>query len=372
MQVTNRAKLLAAACMTVVAGSADVPAGVQNGTRQLSVEFTEEFHVGDDPSEHQFARVSEMAFAPDGALVVLDADDYTITVYDTGGNRIARWGGEGDGPGEWPFNPVSMAMSPNGVVATEVAGRIDLFSTDGTVLGSRLVRPLSVRGIAFVTDSTFVVAANRGRRSMDRSTELVRLTDAETLWSSPPIPSLLGNGPMSMWEPKAVFGPLWDGRVAIGMSDAYDLQVFDVSTGRTVGRITRDVPMRGPTDEFMETLREETREIFGEDSPVYQRLAPSDPFPIITKVMTGPPGRTIWIGRGTGIDDAFASPVGESMDDWEFHHYDLFDGGSYEYLGTIDIPEELRLMAGDAERIAGFQRGPFGIHSVRVLRVELN
>lgn len=207
---------------------------------------------------------------------------------------------------------------------------------------------------------------------MDRSTELVRIEDAETMWSSPPIPALLGTSPLSMWQPMAVFGPLWDGRVAIGMSDAYDLRVFDVSTGRTVGSITRDVPMRGPSDEFMETLREETREIFGEGSPVYQRLAASDPFPIITEVVTGPPGRTIWIGRGTGIDDEFASPVGESMDDWEFHHYDLFDGDTYEYLGTVDIPGDLLLMAGDAERIAGFQRGPFGVHSVRVLRVELN
>lgn len=93
-------KLFTLVGMVLIVACADAPAEVQDGPRRLSVEFTETFHVGDDPSEHQFARVSEMAFAPDGALVVLDADDYTITVYDTGGNRIARWGGEGDGPGE--------------------------------------------------------------------------------------------------------------------------------------------------------------------------------------------------------------------------------------------------------------------------------
>lgn len=131
MQVANPPILPATVCIALAVACVDASPESPEGRRQLSVEFTEEFHVGDDPSEHQFARVSGMAFTPGGALVVLDADDYTVTVYDTGGNRIARWGGEGDGPGEWPFTPRSLAMSPRGVVATEVSGRIDLFSTDG-------------------------------------------------------------------------------------------------------------------------------------------------------------------------------------------------------------------------------------------------
>ena len=144
-----------------------------------------------------------------------------------------------------------------------------------------------------------------------------------------------------------------------------------MSTGLTVGRIARDVTLRGPTDEFMENLREEMIQISGEDAPLVQRLAPSDPFPVITNVLTGPPGNTIWIGRGTGIGEALASPVGNSMDDWTFQHYDLFDGDSYGYIGTVETPDNLLLMAGDATRIAGFQRGVFDIQAVRVLRVDI-
>ena len=363
--------------MSVTAGAAlivacaDVPAGVEDGPRRLPVAFTEEFRIGDDPDEHQFSRVSEMAFAPDGRLVVLDTEAFNVTVYDTEGNQVEQWGREGEGPGEFPNPPGEMAMSDNGTLAIETFTRLDLFTIDGNIVDSRLVTPLRIRNISFYAGDSMVVLAERGRQGDDSPVELIRLADGDVLWSSPPIVSILGTGPFSMWQAVSRFGVLWDGNVAVGMSDAYDLQVIEASTGQTAGRIVRTVPMRGPSDSFMETLREETREIYGEDSPIYQRLAPSHPFPMVTNVVTGPPDRTIWVGRGTGIDDELAPPVGESMDDWEFHHYDLFDGDSYEYIGTIDIPEDLILLTGNATHIAGFTRGPFGIHSVRVLRVEI-
>ena len=50
----------------------------------------------------------------------------------------------------------------------------------------------------------------------------------------------------------------------------------------------------------------------------------------------------------------------------------LVDGRSYEYLGTVEIPENLDLLAGDSERVAGVQRDELGVQSVRVLAVEFN
>ncbi len=51
--------------------------------------------------------------------------------------------------------------------------------------------------------------------------------------------------------------------------------------------------------------------------------------------------------------------------------YDLFDGDSYDYIGTIRAPPGITLMAGSSERIAGVHTDTLGVQSVRVLRVDL-
>lgn len=63
--------------------------------------------------------------------------------------------------------------------------------------------------------------------------------------------------------------------------------------------------------------------------------------------------------------------MGDGTEDWTLRMYDLFDGDDYQYLGTVEIPENLILMAGDSERVAGVHRGALGVESVYVLRVEL-
>ena len=48
------------------------------GARLLEAEFTEEFWIGDEPSERQFARIAGVAFASGGYLVVLDPVEYAF------------------------------------------------------------------------------------------------------------------------------------------------------------------------------------------------------------------------------------------------------------------------------------------------------
>lgn len=305
MQATSQARPLVLAGILLIVACADDPAGEQDGPRRLGAEFTELFHVGDDPTEHQFSMIAGMAFAPDGRLVVVDGQGFNVTVHDDDGNLTARWGREGEGPGEFPDPPDELAISENGTVAIETFTRVDLFTLDGSFVNSRVVRPFRITKFAFHAGEAMVATADRGSISRDLPQELVRFEDGEVLWTSPPLPSIAGDSPISMWQGRPRFLPLWDGRVAVGMSDAYDLQVLEVATGRTIDQISRIVPLRGPTD------------------------------------------------------------------DWTLRHYDLFDGDTYEYIGTVEIPEGLILMAGDATRIAGFQRGAFDVQSVRVLRVEI-
>ena len=373
-EVRSPAPVVAAGFLFFLMACGDGPVEDADGSRWLEVQFTEEFHVGDEPSEHPFAGITGMAFAPDGRLLVLDRIDRTVTTYDAGGNQVGRWGRAGDGPGEFPNPPYSIAVSDEGVVAVNTYARLNRYSLDGEVIDSRPATPISIREIAFSAGNDLLAMASRGRPGDGSPTEIVRFADGETVWTFPPEPSFSGldGGPFAYWGPTVVVGWLWDGSVAVGMSDGYDMQVLDASTGAITGRIARDVPLRGPSEAFTENLRQELAASYGEDSWRVERLAAPSPFPVVTKVLTGPPGRTIWVGRGAGVGDELAPPVGESMDDWTFRHYDLFDGDSYEYFGTVEVPKDFILMAADSNRIAGFQRDTLDVQSVRVMRVAVS
>ena len=47
--------------------------------------------------------------------------------------------------------------------------------------------------------------------------------------------------------------------------------------------------------------------------------------------------------------------------------YDLFSADTYQYIGTVEAPERMELVAGDAHRVAGVQKGEFDEQSVRVM-----
>ncbi len=74
----------------------------------------------------------------------------------------------------------------------------------------------------------------------------------------------------------------------------------------------------------------------------------------------------MWVRRRGGVGDTVAAPVGE-----EHRLYDLFDGENYGYIGTVEGPEGLTLMAGNETRVAGVHTDELDVSSVRVLRVEV-
>ena len=71
--------------------------------------------------------------------------------------------------------------------------------------------------------------------------------------------------------------------------------------------------------------------------------------------------------RHLGVDDSL-SPTAEEMASSSFRLYDLFSPNTYEYIGTVQAPDRVNLMAGDQQRVAGIYDGPFGKPSLVVLR----
>jgi len=76
-------------------GCADEPTRELDGPRRPAAEFAEEFHVGDERSERQFVRVTSMAFAPNGHLVLTDRDAFAVMVFDERGHEVATLGRRG-------------------------------------------------------------------------------------------------------------------------------------------------------------------------------------------------------------------------------------------------------------------------------------
>ena len=342
----------------------DEPVEVRDGSRRVAAAFDEHFRIGDDPAERQFVRISSMGFAPNGHLVVADRDEFVVVVFDRDGREVLAWGGEGEGPGEFETEPEQVAVSREGRVAVRRYREVGVFTSAGELLASHSTDH-PVDEIAFDDDGDVLglVAVDASFFSKDeRQNRLVRLGDDEVLWSSPMLPP---SPPLSFFQPRTVAGGLDAATVAVGVNNGYRIDVLDTSSGRVLGRIARNVTVR----ETPEALKAGMRTASPTMASWAENMTFGETLPVFHSVFLGPPGRTVWVRRGIGVGDDLAPPVDDDIEAWEQQLYDLFDGRSYEYIGTVEAPEDVILMAGDGERVAGRHVGPLGVHSVGVFRV---
>ena len=376
MPVTRTTRLLAMVGAVLFMACGDAPTQEVSDARRLSVEFTEDFHIGDDPSERQFARISSVAFAPDGRLVVVDRDNFAVVVFDRDGREVLEWGGEGEGPGEFETEPNHLAVSGEGNVAVSSFRRVDEFAPDGGLIEQHLLDDLSVDEVAFDRNGDVVAGVTSGGglfSEEDRHTHLMRLRDRETLWSFAPIapqPNL------AFFFAHTLIEGFDDGRVATAMDDRYEVDIRDASTGQVVGRVTRNALLRTVPEALKTGTREAMIGDADDNSPtleLYENMVFGESLKVFAGMFLGPPNRAIWVRRGIGVGDELAPPVGYVVGEWSLQLYDLFDGDTYEYIGTVEVPEGLILEAGDpdSERVAGVHRDALDVHSVRVLHVAI-
>ena len=84
---------------------------------------------GDD--ETHFGRPQDVAFLPDGRILVADSlDNHRVIILDADGNYISEFGGFGDGPGQ--FNGIhALGIGPEGLIFAldRSGGRVNVFRT---------------------------------------------------------------------------------------------------------------------------------------------------------------------------------------------------------------------------------------------------
>ena len=102
---------------------------LSNDGSELLMTLGEKLTPGDD--ETHFGRPQDVAFLPDGRILVADGlDNHRVVILDKDANYLSEFGGRGDGPGQ--FNGVhAIAVGPDGLIFAldRSGGRINVFRT---------------------------------------------------------------------------------------------------------------------------------------------------------------------------------------------------------------------------------------------------
>lgn len=210
---------------------------------------------------------------------------------------------------------------------------------------------------------------------------LQRLDDDEVLWRVPAENFL----EQRLFRPRPNLTALSGGRVALNLDARYAVDIIDLTSGDMVGSIERDIAPRSITSSFARRVREYLANpgsapsgwssVVGDPnrSALPQDAIDEIEFPAtfrsILHMFRGPPGETVWARRGLGVDDELAPPV--DPPDGLAPMWDLFDGGTYDYMGAVQLPKGFIPYAGDATRLAGVQKNALDVQAVRVIRIHL-
>lgn len=349
---------------------------------------------GDEAS--QLHRVRDALRMPDGRIAILNAGTHEVRIYREDGTLDVRFGGQGDGPGEFSGSPWQLTLLPPDtlVVFDARTWEVSLFLDDGTFLEKQPGRtryehvvPEDLRaegGFASPGSGLFLKAYRFGRRrpagerfipemhlifaSRDSTVrELLEPGGSEQVMlereAGRPASTTIRFGKRGM----TAFGgrPL---RVWAGRNDRYELHQFD-GEGNPLRIIRADRDPLRVTEEDVERLNEQARRSIA-DAPIPEdrkqealdRLLSgpvADSIPVFGSVDVTVDGGA-WIGR-TGRPPAHD-------EEW-VPEYDVFGpGGRWQGLvrGVLGvIPQEI-----GTDYLLGLRRDDLGVEHVELYELR--
>jgi len=116
------------------------PEGVWADAGTEPWQLTEDLRIGviEGDDHYMFGNVAGLIPTPDGRIWVLDGMAHELRLYDQDGAFVRAVGRDGEGPGEFGFNPCGFP-GPNGEIWVEAGGRWQWFSPEGDLLGGQPV-----------------------------------------------------------------------------------------------------------------------------------------------------------------------------------------------------------------------------------------
>jgi hypothetical protein len=128
---------------------ADLSAIQDGDTIRLSISPNREVRgivLDPDLQVHGLTMPTDIAPIENGTMAVLDRLDRTVVLLDGQGQELARFGREGDGPGEYE-EPYAIEHSAEHFGIWDKNGRLTILRSDGSVVSTTTVGPGDVRAI---------------------------------------------------------------------------------------------------------------------------------------------------------------------------------------------------------------------------------
>lgn len=222
-----------------------------------------DLRIGDSAGEDAelFGDVRGLELGADGRIWVADRQARNVRAFSPVGDPLLTLGGPGEGPGEFPDGPWSVALDPEGRLWVQSGSwRFDVFSLGGE---PRWMRTLTVPGRSFRGDPVMfdgaghpILRAYPPRGSRRHGTHVRVATDGAVVEEVPlpesASPDRLGWGVLThpghstptrmpgRYSPLDLVASAPDGGFAHAVTDRYAIDLFDAS-GRRTGRIEREV-----------------------------------------------------------------------------------------------------------------------------------
>jgi hypothetical protein len=290
---------------------------VLNGHVDRGLEWTFERVLDVDAGDNgrtPFFRVFPTSIGVDsvGNLYVLDAGNYTVSVFDREGRHLRSFGRRGAGPGELEF-PSDMAVSRTGEVAVYDFARraLALFDADGSFTGTfPLPGPLQRQVVllddgriaAAVTEPT-AVTDSTDYRLLALGTDMLEIARLRQI-SAPRSQqfSCISFASPPYFRPRMVWAAAGN-RIAVNDDDVYSVRIIDQGVLTAVWR--RDLPVIQSTPELAawevaqgDSLRIRDCVVSAEDAA--RQFGYAAVAPIVGSMAVTPEGG-VWLKRRTSV-----------------------------------------------------------------------
>lgn len=377
MRQRNAGLFLTVSCAVGLAGCDDGSSATdQVPTAAWTLSTDPDLRIGhmDGPADYLFDRVSAAVLLDDGGLVVADAGSVDIRVFDEAGDLVARFGQEGEGPGEFGWLG-SLEVRGDTIFAYDPAlMRISLFEIGGAVLTTRQIDTSGGAPEVFagVLSNGDIVAGAIRAISRDPSEAIADEWAIGRYDHSGMLQAHLGQarGYVRLQGRPVPFSPRPHVSVdadSLLVADAASstVSVFDMD-GRLVRSFDLDLPHVSAA-EAREEL-EATIQGMGEENRFFDEVVDAawqEEVPSFAGVIVDSTGR-IWVKHYSPATDSWL--VG-GLTEVRGGRWSIFDrdGG---HVAEIELPGNMVPMDVSRGRLVGVERDALGVERVVVYAVE--
>lgn len=337
---------------------------------------------------YQFGQIAGVDVDADGNLYVADTQAQDVRVFDPEGNHLRTLGGPGSGPGEMGLGVTGVFVVGDRILVPDLGNqRIDLFSLDGTSLGSQRL-DLASGGVPLrwdaYTGGRLIVqkrAINTGDSTVaPRGDPLVTVTEEgvppDTVAVLPPGQSFQlssARPQVRIFEPEPVWDASPDGRILTAINSGWRLEVWGAD-GSLERIVTRPFERKPVSDRDKRVIMDAIRELARQQgappeamealSQIYQI---GDHFPAFASLALGPQG-SLWVQRVRSGDELAGEDETFDVQDIGSTEWGVFDAEG-RYLGTVTFPGRYQPIRAIGDLFYGVARDELDVQSLKVYRV---